>query len=275
MKSAGLSGDQNITLALPGYYCKNKGHRPSYVPFSNVNDGVCDYELCCDGSDEWDGVGGIKCENQCKEIGKEWKKQDDQRKKSMGIAGKRRKELVLEAVRLKKQLEEKVVVLDVEIRAADIKVGNLEKALTDVEKHEKGRVVRGPSKGNRVNVLAALAKDRIEELRESLLDVRGQRDDAKTKVKELELILSTFKEEYNPNFNDEGVKRAVKAWEDYAATTKSSTGEEDNIAVERDLDEISRADGEEHGIKWEEWEAEEESDVDVCKFNSPFTRGVC
>jgi protein kinase C substrate 80K-H len=242
------------------------------VPFSNVNDGVCDYELCCDGSDEWEGLGAAKCENKCKEIGKEWKKQDDQRQKSMGVASKRRKELVLEAVRLKKQVEERVVILDVEIRAAEIKVGDLEKALSEVERREKGRVVKGPSKGSRVNVLAALAKGRVEELRGSLSDVRGQRDDAKNKVRDLELILSTFKEEYNPNFNDEGVKRAVKAWEDYAAT-KGSAGEEGSGAIERDLEEILKPDGEEHGIKWEEWEAEDASDVDVCKYTLRLVQG--
>lgn len=37
-----------------------------------VNDGVCDYELCCDGSDENIYVGGVQCENCCDVIGKEY-----------------------------------------------------------------------------------------------------------------------------------------------------------------------------------------------------------
>lgn len=67
------------------------------MPFLSVNDGVCDYDLCCDGSDEWAHVGGVKCEDRCKEIGKVWRKNDEQRKKSLGAAGKKRKELVAEA----------------------------------------------------------------------------------------------------------------------------------------------------------------------------------
>ena len=74
-------------------------------------------------------------------------------------------------------------------------------------------------------------------------------------------ILSTFKEEYNPNFNDEGVKRAVRAWEDYAARDKSSH----NAAADRDLEEMSKSD-EHNGLNWEEYENEDvEGDTDVRK----------
>jgi protein kinase C substrate 80K-H len=85
----------------------------------------------------------------------------------------------------------------------------------------------------------------------------------KGRVKELEALLTTFKEEYNPNFNDEGVKRAVRAWEEYAAKEKSG---ETETAYERDLDEIVKPDDEEGGVNWPEWEAveDEESNVGVC-----------
>jgi protein kinase C substrate 80K-H len=78
----------------------------------------------------------------------------------------------------------------------------------------------------------------------------------------LETILSTFKEEYNPNFNDEGVKRAVKSWEDYAAK-KDAAAETDESAEDRDIEEISKPDSETEGINWTEWETEEESDVEA------------
>ncbi|EXK24263.1 protein kinase C substrate 80K-H [Fusarium oxysporum f. sp. melonis 26406] len=61
----------NVTNALPGFWCANEGHIGMYVPFLYVNDGVCDYDLCCDGSEEYKGVGGVRCENRCSEIGKE------------------------------------------------------------------------------------------------------------------------------------------------------------------------------------------------------------
>ncbi|KAK3172083.1 hypothetical protein OEA41_004168 [Lepraria neglecta] len=253
-------GHVNTTLALPGYYCKNKGHQPSYVPFTNVNDGVCDYQLCCDGSDEWAKVGGVKCEDKCKEIGKEWKKKDEQRQKSQSNAAKRRKELVAEAAKLRQEVEVKVQTLQTVIQGEELKVKGLEAALAEAERQERGRVVKKPGAGGKLSMLVQLAKDRIEELRESLVEVRNQRDTGKARIAELEAILTTFKEEYNPNFNDEGVKRAVRSWEDYAARDKPAVGDD---AKDRDLDEIAKPDSETGAIKWSEWDEPEEGDVDV------------
>ena len=257
------TGDVNTTLALPGYYCKNKGHQPSYVPFTNVNDGVCDYQLCCDGSDEWAKVGGIKCDDRCKEIGKEWRKLDEQRQKSASNAAKRRKELVVQSAILRQEVEAKIHTLETEIQAEEIKLKGLGANLAEAERQERGKVVKRPGSGGKLSMLAQLARDRIEELREALIEVRSQREMSKARVAELEGILTTFKEEYNPNFNDEGVKRAVRSWEDYAARDKPTIGDE---AHDRDLDEIAKPDSETGAIKWNEWEEPEESDVDVRKY---------
>lgn len=255
-------GQYNETLALPGFYCKNKGHLPSYIPFTNVNDGVCDYEVCCDGSDEWEGVGGVKCEDRCAKIGKEWRKQDEARQKSLGAANKRRKELVTESARLKKEVEDRIQTLKTQIEGAELKVQALEKNLAEIERQEKGKVIKGAGQGGKLTVLTSLAKERIQELTDNLGRVRGERDAARSRIDELEGILRRFKEEYNPNFNDEGVKRAVKAWEDYAAQDRPGPDE----ARDRDLDEILKPDSE-SAIKWEEFEDTAESDVEVCKFH--------
>ncbi|CAF9905248.1 MAG: hypothetical protein ALECFALPRED_000194 [Alectoria fallacina] len=260
--SFGSTPSDNIdtTVALPGFYCKNKGHQPSYVPFTAINDGVCDYEFCCDGSDEWAKVGGVKCEDRCKEIGKEWKKQDEQRQKSLSNAAKRRKDIVADASRLRKEVEDRLQSLRTEIQGGEMKVKALESDLAEAERQEKSKVVKSPKGLSKMGLLAQLVKDRIEELRESLMEVRSQRDTGKARIAELEGILSTFKEEYNPNFNDEGVKRAVRSWENYAARDKPAIGDD---AHDRDLDEIAKPDGETGAIKWSEWEEPEESDVDV------------
>lgn len=258
--SRGQPGTLNETLALPGFYCKNKGHLPSYIPFTTVNDGVCDYELCCDGSDEYDGVGGVKCEDQCARIGKEWRKQDEARQKSFSAARQRRKELIAEAARSRKEVEDRIQTLKTQIEGQTLKVEGLEKSLAEIERAERGKVVKGAGKGGKVTVLASLAKGRIEELTESARRLRSERDSAKARVDELEAMLKRFKEEYNPNFNDEGVKRAVKAWEDYAAQDRPGS----NDALDRDLDEILQP-GSESAIKWEEFETTDESDVEVCK----------
>ncbi|KAF2837714.1 hypothetical protein M501DRAFT_135375 [Patellaria atrata CBS 101060] len=251
--------DDNITVSLPGFYCKNKGHQPSYLPFTNVNDGICDYDLCCDGSDEWEGVGGVKCEDKCKEIGKEWRKHDEQRQKSMSTANRKRKELVLEAARRRMEVEDRIRSLGEEITALEFKATTLEKQLVEVERKEKFKVVTGGGQGGKLGILASLAKNRITELSSSLSRVRNERDSTRERLNELEGILTRFKEEYNPNFNDEGVKRAVRAWENYAARDK---GSDDNAALDRDLDEILKPDAE-NGLNWEEFEEADQSDVDV------------
>ena len=259
----------NRSIALPGFYCKNKSHQPGYISFQRLNDGVCDYDLCCDGSDEWAQVGGLKCENKCKEIGKEWRKQDEARRKALNAATKKRRELIVESARLRKEVEDRIDTLGTQIEGEMLKVHGLEAALATAEKQERGKVIKGPGKAGKTNVLAGLAKDRVEELRETLLEVRAQRDEHAKNLDELEAILSTFKEEYNPNFNDEGVKRAVRKWEEYAARTIGQAPA-DNDAFNRDLDEIIKPDSETGAINWAEWEqSDEESDVDVRKFIFP------
>ncbi|PMD23086.1 protein kinase-like protein C substrate [Hyaloscypha hepaticicola] len=255
-------GAPNTTLALPGFYCKNKGHIPNYISHTYVNDGVCDYDVCCDGSDEWAGVGGVKCEDKCKEIGKEWRRLDEIRQKSARSALKKKTELVNEAQALRAGVELRISSLQVEIKEQEKKVEDLKKKYEEVERSERGKVVKSQGKGSKVTVLAGLAKQRVEELRDALIGLVNKRDELRRTVKELETILSTFKEEYNPNFNDEGVKRAVKSWEDYAAK-KDAAAEIDESAEDRDIEEISKPDSETEGINWAEWETEEESDVEA------------
>ncbi|KAF2488039.1 glucosidase II beta subunit-like protein-domain-containing protein [Neohortaea acidophila] len=251
----------NVALALPGFYCKNKGHIPAYLPFTNVNDGICDYELCCDGSEEWAGVGGVKCEDRCKEIGKEWKKHDEARQKSLGIAARKRKELVTEAARIRQEVQDRVQTLKTEIEGTELKVKQLEAEVKDVERRERGKVVKTApgQKGGKMSVLVGLAKSRMAELHQSLTRVRRERDDYSSRLQELENLLMIFKAEYNPNFNDEGVKRAVRAWEEYAARDKEPLV---NVAADIDLDEILKSD-KDSGLDWDEYEGGEDSETDA------------
>lgn len=273
--AAGTTNISKEALALPGFYCKNKHHRPSYVPSSLVNDGVCDYDLCCDGSDEWAGVGGVKCENRCIAMGKEYRRKEAERMKGEREAIRRRKELVKEAERARIQLEDSVRDLQTQVEGLAAREAEARRQLEDVERREKYRVVSGGSlRATRTTVLAKLAKARVEELRTTLQKEVEKKTTAAKKLAQLEGILSAFKTEYNPNFNDEGVKRAVKAWEDYVAdmTPGQSLLEED-----QDLEVVLKGDSEEtSGINWEEWEKEEEeSDVEALyRFEEYLPEGV-
>lgn len=247
---------------MPGFYCKNKGHQPAYIPFQYINDGVCDHESCCDGSDEWAHVGKTKCDNRCKEIGKEWRKIDERRQRSIGLAARRRKELASDAAKLRQEVATRIQSLETEIQGAEVRIKGLQQNLEEVERQERGKVVKKPKEGGKLGILMQLAKDRMTDLRGALTEVRSQRDLSKERLLELEGILTTFKEEYNPNFNDEGVKRAVRAWEDYAAKEKVELG---NTARDRDLDEIAKPEEEGGVIDWKDFEEGEQKDTDIRK----------
>lgn len=254
----------NTTLALPGFYCKNKGHIPSYIQFESVNDGKCDYELCCDGSDEWAHVGGLKCEDRCKETGREYKKTEEVRQKALRAALKRKSSLIAEAERLRKEVEDRIGTLETQLQAQQLRVKDASDMLKDVERREKLRVVRGEATGRgsgKLGVLVGLSQNRINELRSQLEKTKTQRDAMSGRVTELESLLSALKDEHNPNFNDEGVKRAVRGWEDYAARETDDSWTE---AEDRDLTAVLQEDGESNGINWAEFEnepSEPESDV--------------
>ncbi|KAI6247816.1 Glucosidase 2 subunit beta [Erysiphe necator] len=256
------SGSFNTTLAIPGFYCKNKDHIPSYLPLSNVNDGVCEYEFCCDGSDEWARVGGIMCDNRCGEMGKEWKRQQAIKENTLRVALQKRAQLVSEAKSVRSGVEAKVKELERETAELELKDIDLKNKFEEVKRKERFRLVKsggGGGKGGRVSILANLVKIRIDQLRQALLQQVSKNEALEKRVDSLERILSTFKEDYNPNFNDEGVKRAVKAWEDYAAKKDANTVEDEEL----DIDGILLEDNEENGINWSEWQNDKDSDSSV------------
>ncbi|RYP73555.1 hypothetical protein DL771_003594 [Monosporascus sp. 5C6A] len=254
-----LSGTTNTSNALPGFWCDNKGHIGAYVPFLYVNDGICDYDLCCDGTEEYSNKGGVTCQNKCDEIGKEWRRVEKERKEKAERASKRRKTMVKEAKQLRRNVSAKIGSLEKEIKELEAKRDELKAKLDDAERQERGRVVSGEGSG-KLGVLTGLAKTRINELRDTLSKVLGEHHELRDKVTELEGILSTFKEEYNPNFNDEGVKKAVRAWEDYAA---KKTQDAKEVLNEADILEVMKEDSETSGINWKEFEEEEATDTDI------------
>lgn len=249
MPASGSHG-ANTSHALPGFYCKNIGHNPQYIPFHFVNDGICDYDVCCDGSDEWLGTAGVHCPDRCKELGTEWRKQNEARQLALTTARKRRKEMATEAIRLKKEAEDWLRSTEAELQGFEQKVEQLEKEKEEIERTEKSKVVRKAGEGGKASVLMGLVKDRLRQLREAANDLKAERDNYRSRVLELEGVLRQFHEEYNPNFNDEGVKRAVHAWEDYGARDKPVV-----ISAERETDIFSLTiDAEDEAIPWSDFE---------------------
>ncbi len=194
---ASLSGTTNTTKALPGFWCANKGHIGTYIPFMFVNDGVCDYDLCCDGTEEYGKVGGVKCENRCAEIGKEWRRIEKERNENFERANKKRRTMVKEAKELRRQVEARVSKLEGEIRNLEQKEAELKTKFEEVERSERGKVVKNEGTG-KLGVLAGLAKARVNELRDALADVVDKRQQLEDKVTELEGILSALQRRVQP-----------------------------------------------------------------------------
>ncbi|CAK7271159.1 hypothetical protein SEPCBS119000_004458 [Sporothrix epigloea] len=258
------SGSTKTKPLLPGFWCDNAGHIGAYVPFSHVNDGICDYEQCCDGSEEFAHKNGVKCPNRCAAIGKEYRRVEEERLKGQERALKRRRVLAKEATKLRNQIQERIAQTRSEISGLERTCDRLQKELADTERAERGRVVKtggsGAKAGGKLGLLVVLAKQRVTELRETLEKVLDHRDDLQDKVDELETILRKFKEQYNPNFNDDGVKAAVHAWEDYAA---KAAAQKSSAPPEVDTYAVLKEDSEKTGINWAAFETEDETETDV------------
>lgn len=223
---------------------------------------MCDYDLCCDGSEEYGHVGGVKCENKCAEIGKEYRRLADEKKRKMEKANSQRKAMTTEAQQLRQKAEAKLLQWNTDIEGLERKKERLQKEYDSVKLEDRGKVVKGEGIGGKIGVLIGVTKTRVNELRNTLDSIVLQRNTLRYKVDELENILKKFKEEYNPNFNDEGVKSAVKAFEDYAAREADTVQDE---IPDSEVEEILKEDSETRGVNWKEFENAEGSDTDVCK----------
>ncbi|KAF8247762.1 hypothetical protein K440DRAFT_628334 [Wilcoxina mikolae CBS 423.85] len=259
--TSACAGLPHKNVSIPGFYCRNTGHAPAFLPLSRVNDGICDYDICCDGSDEYLGVGGVNCPSKCKEIGTAARKMAAERNARKSKGSKARDELIKKAAVLRKEIEDNVAVTRVKIQATEINVQKLQQKLKEIEEQERNRVFHDPKPESKASVVAKLAKAKVEELKSHIEKLQNQRDNAEQRLEKTEAILSVLKVDYNPNFNDEGVKRAVRAWEEYQADPLTAT--ERNKAEDRDLQATITADD----IDWDDLAKEDE----IPEFNQ-FTR---
>ena len=219
-----------------------------------MNDGICDYELCCDGSDEWAHVGGAKCEDHCKSMGKEWRRREEKRQGSLANAMRARKDLLDEAENKQKGIENEIVDLKAERKGQEVRVGQFEKELEDALREDQARRDRR----GELDRLIKNTKERVDGLRTALMRVRQQRDDARTQAKELMDVFSQINSGQKTDGDDGGgegnhqeiISNAVRKYAEYIAKQPADD------AQERDLDSISVADSKDSGIDWDLWEGD-------------------
>lgn len=190
----------------------------------------------------------------CVDIGKAARALKEQRKRLRSDGMKMRAELVAKAKVLRQQLEDDLKVTSAKIEGVARNVQVLEKALKETEEKERLRLgaLKKAKEGSKMGTLVSAARDRLEELKRTLEKVKGERDSAIERLLTAESILAALKEGYNHNFNDDGVKNVVKAWEEYLAEGESAKkpSEEENSSLEGllaadpiDWDEFFQGDG--------------------------------
>lgn len=205
--------DEPGTNACPNppfkFYCRNEGHFPNYIDQFKLNDGVCDYDLCCDGSDEYK-LGG--CENKCKEIHRQLeeykhnklsflKKASVKKERTIKIAHEKRLKLI-ENLR---KLEQKVPELRSKCNSLKLQSENLDDADESVFDHLQ-------------DYFGGLA-DKVKLHKRDILH-------QESKLQALETILNFLSTHYNPNFNDAAVKEAIQKFQEYISNKEEEALED-------------------------------------------------
>lgn len=198
------------------FYCANEGFFPRYIENFKVNDGVCDYDVCCDGSDEY--LSG-ECENKCDEVKKQFDEFTTNKEAAVAKALEAKNDLVSKAAQAKLALVTQIAKLKEKLKAdAD----ELEKLNSDLENAQLS--AEEPEKDQ--NLWQPLVDEFHEHVNDAEQQISGFFDSSKEnlkKIKQLENMLADLMENYNPNFNDASVKKCVKSFAEYLSNKPEDT----------------------------------------------------
>lgn len=178
--------DEPGTAACPQgqFWCANEGFLGQYIPSYLVGDGVCDYDVCCDGSDEAPGV----CPNRCVELNQQFNEYKQLVHDQVQAAiGRQSTMKALAKAGATKELEQ---------------VKQFEQELQKLEREAR------PVSDNRQSQVAAVS----EYLEWQALQIRQFQD-----------ILATMMDKYNPNYNDAAVKDAIAKFQRLASNSNPPT----------------------------------------------------
>jgi protein kinase C substrate 80K-H len=200
------------------FYCENKGHIPGYLPSNRVNDGVCDYTVCCDGSDEEDG----HCANRCKEVHLAYvaKKKKEQKRLAQGL--QLRETLVQKAKQVRDQQQKEVMQKEKELLEKQATLERQQAELDSVIELDQLQAAELQTPQELVE-----AKETVQALEMNYKELLNQFANVQAERRQIDRILSTLKDTYNPNFNDPAVKGAIRSWEE--AKSNSQVQDDDDI----------------------------------------------
>ncbi|CAN3363572.1 hypothetical protein DICA3_F30504 [Diutina catenulata] len=173
--------DEPGTAANPHgmFWCENKGFIGQWIPTYIVGDGVCDYERCCDGSDEH--ASGL-CPNRCADV----KQQFDEFRE-----------------RVDQQVENALAIQQRMVEAASVAKAN---ELSQVAKIKDEMAAMEKHAGTKNS-------DKADEV--SVRDVEKYIESQHQQIEQLKNILSRLMANFNPNYNDGAVKEATQRYQQF------------------------------------------------------------
>ncbi|KAF7982323.1 hypothetical protein HWV62_29020 [Athelia sp. TMB] len=223
-----LDGSATIPWkAVNDDYCDCKDG--SLIPSSRVNDGLCEKE-CCDGSDEAPGV----CPNVCETVGAEYRRIRDAERKLRKTGSKIRSTYLAFAEKEKTRLEASIAESAKEIAVREKEVEELQASADRAESLSAAALER---KKNSPLFTSLVIHS------QALTSLKREHDAARERTKELEQILSSLRDGYNPNYQDMAVLEAVRGWEHFAGIKPEGEQSEGGDEAEEEEDEEELEDG--------------------------------
>ncbi|KAI5967725.1 hypothetical protein CANMA_002905 [Candida margitis] len=205
--------DEPGTNACPNppfkFYCKNEGHFPNYIDQFKLNDGVCDYEICCDGSDEYK-LGG--CENKCGEIHRQFEEYKNSKLAFMKKAGVKKQQTIKRAHNGRRKLREQLDSLESQVSELKAKINKLKLQSENLEERDE-------SVFDQLREYFGGLADKLELHKRDILH-------QESKLQALETILNFLSTHYNPNFNDAAVKEVIHKFQEYVSNKEEEALED-------------------------------------------------
>lgn len=176
------------------FYCENSGHIPGYIENFKLNDGVCDYDICCDGSDEYLT---LKCPSKCVEVHEQFVKYKITADKDNERALAKRLKLLAKAQAEKQRVMNKLVETK----------GKLEQKQEELKQLQNEGTVGG--NGIKQYVLGFIKSNEPSEDAE---DENGRREEIErleSEIKSLQSDISIYEENLAFDFGKDDIFRAV------------------------------------------------------------------
>ena len=196
------------------FYCENIGFESNFIPSYKVNDGICDYDVCCDGSDEIDGL----CENKCIEMKLDHDKYVKESNENVTKGLKLKGDILQRSINERNRLDNEIQRSNDKLRKLkeNIELLNIEKIkLNENEKFllEKFDIIEND----------------VDSLSSSFLNSMNKMNNYVSKLEDLEHILQRMTLEYNHNFNDPAVKDAAESYLNFAASIDDDNNAENTV----------------------------------------------